>query len=174
MYLQSCVPCEEPAQLEHSRSLIRVSAIQNATSEDSDQTGICAGWSEIWLGAHVRRYVFWHCGLYILILKYTGLSIRYTLGRISHHFAKRDNVCIKGVASLVFETFSNWRLLLRKKKKKKHCVPRASIFTFKSCPLFPADNINFFGAKFQTTFIVCFVFLTNYRLERSLYVKLKD
>ena len=31
------------------------------------------------------------------------------------------------------------------------------------------------GAKFQTTFvIVCFSFLTNYSLKRSLYVKLKD
>ena len=34
---------------------------------------------------------------------------------------------------------------------------------------------NFFGAKFQTTFVVCFIFiLTNYCLERCLYVKLKD
>ena len=35
------------------------------------------------------------------------------------------------------------------------------------------NTFNSFGAKFQTTFVVCF-FLTNYRLERSLYVKLKD
>ena len=38
--------------------------------------------------------------------------------------------------------------------------------------------INSFGAKFQTTFVVCvfffFFFLINYRLERSLYVKLKN
>ena len=35
---------------------------------------------------------------------------------------------------------------------------------------------NSFSAKFQTTFIfvVCFFILTNYRLERRLYVKLKD
>ena len=38
---------------------------------------------------------------------------------------------------------------------------------------------NSFGAKFQTTFVVCFFFffffiLTNYRLERRLYVKLKN
>ena len=41
--------------------------------------------------------------------------------------------------------------------------------------LFPGShfiNINSFGAKFQTTFGVLF-FLTNYRFERSLYVKLK-
>ena len=35
-----------------------------------------------------------------------------------------------------------------------------------------------FGAKFQTIFVVCFFFffffLTDYRLKRSLYVKLKD
>ena len=35
-------------------------------------------------------------------------------------------------------------------------------------------SVNSFGAKFQTTFVVCFSFLTNYRLKRSLYVKLKD
>ena len=34
--------------------------------------------------------------------------------------------------------------------------------------------MNSFGAKFQTTFVVCFSFLTNYRLKRSVYVKLKD
>ena len=34
--------------------------------------------------------------------------------------------------------------------------------------------VNSFGAKFQTTFVVCFFILTNYRLERRLYVKLKD
>ena len=38
--------------------------------------------------------------------------------------------------------------------------------------------LNSFGAKFQTTFVVWYFFLTNYRLERSLYVslhvKLKD
>ena len=36
-------------------------------------------------------------------------------------------------------------------------------------------RVNSFGAKFQTTFVVCFFFiLTNYLLERCLYVKLKD
>ena len=36
--------------------------------------------------------------------------------------------------------------------------------------------VNSFGAKFQTTFVVCFFFLilTNHLLERRLYVKLKD
>ena len=34
--------------------------------------------------------------------------------------------------------------------------------------------INSFGTKFQTTVVVCFFILTNYRLERCLYVKLKD
>ena len=34
-------------------------------------------------------------------------------------------------------------------------------------------TFNSFGAKFQMTFVVCF-FLTNYRLERHLYVKLMD
>ena len=34
--------------------------------------------------------------------------------------------------------------------------------------------INSFGTKFQMTFVGCFFFiLTNYRLERCLYVKLK-
>ena len=33
---------------------------------------------------------------------------------------------------------------------------------------------NSFGAKFQTTFVVCFSVLTNYRLKGSLYVKLKN
>ena len=36
------------------------------------------------------------------------------------------------------------------------------------------STLLFFGAKCQITFVVCFAFLTNYRLERSLYVKLKD
>ena len=36
-------------------------------------------------------------------------------------------------------------------------------------------SFNSFDAKFQTTFVVCFLFfLTNYRFERSLYVNLKD
>ena len=30
----------------------------------------CAGWSESWLGAHVRRYIFWCCGLHDLGLHY--------------------------------------------------------------------------------------------------------
>ena len=34
-------------------------------------------------------------------------------------------------------------------------------------------GVNSFGVKFQTTFVVCFFILTNYRLERRLYVKLK-
>ena len=34
--------------------------------------------------------------------------------------------------------------------------------------------INSFLAKFKTTFSVCFFILTNYRLERPLYVELKD
>ena len=36
------------------------------------------------------------------------------------------------------------------------------------------NGLNSFGAKFQTTFVVCFFILTNYRLERRLYVKLID
>ena len=35
-------------------------------------------------------------------------------------------------------------------------------------------NINSFGTKFQTILSSAFLFLTNYRLKRSLYVKLKD
>ena len=35
-------------------------------------------------------------------------------------------------------------------------------------------GLNSFGAKFQTAFVVCFFLKTNYRLERSFYVKLKD
>ena len=35
-------------------------------------------------------------------------------------------------------------------------------------------SLNSFGAKFQTAFVVCFFILTNHRLERRLYVKLKD
>ena len=35
-------------------------------------------------------------------------------------------------------------------------------------------SLNSFGTKFQTAFVVCFSFLTNYRLTRSSYVKLKD
>ena len=37
-----------------------------------------------------------------------------------------------------------------------------------------AHYLNSFGAKFQTTFVVCFFILTDYRLERHSYVKLKD
>ena len=42
--------------------------IQNARSEYSDQTARmrgCAGWPESSLGAHVRGYVLWRCGLYV-------------------------------------------------------------------------------------------------------------
>ena len=39
---------------------------------------------------------------------------------------------------------------------------------------FSANPFNSFGAKFRTTFVVCFSNLTNYRLERYIYVKLKD
>ena len=41
-------------------------------------------------------------------------------------------------------------------------------------PLKVSIPLNSFGAKFQITFVVCFFILTNYRLERSLYVNLKD
>ena len=36
--------------------------------------------------------------------------------------------------------------------------------------------LNSFGAKFQTTFVACFLFfiLTNFRLERRLHVKLEE
>ena len=34
--------------------------------------------------------------------------------------------------------------------------------------------LNSFGAKFQTTFVVCFFYFDNYPLERPLCVKLKD
>ena len=37
-----------------------------------------------------------------------------------------------------------------------------------------AHLFNSFGAKFLMTFVVCFFILTNCRLERRLYVKLKD
>ena len=37
-----------------------------------------------------------------------------------------------------------------------------------------AAVINSFGAKFQMTFVVCFLFKAMYCMERSLYVKLKD
>ena len=42
---------------------------------------------------------------------------------------------------------------------------------------YTACTLNSFGAKFQTTnttFVICIFILTNYRLERYLYVKLKD
>ena len=38
----------------------------------------------------------------------------------------------------------------------------------------PLLTFNSFGAKFQATFVVCCFILANYRLERRLYVKLKD
>ena len=33
-------------------------------------------------------------------------------------------------------------------------------------------TLNSFGVKFQMIFVICFVFLTNYQLKESLYVKL--
>ena len=36
------------------------------------------------------------------------------------------------------------------------------------------DSLKSFGAEFQTSFVVCFSFLTKYRWKRSSYVKLKD
>ena len=71
--------------------------------------------------------------------------------------------------------FSNQRLF--------HCI---SSFTSVPCmadiAAYQIDNIfsvmqtfNSFGAKFQTIFVVCvFFILTNYRLERRPYVKLKN
>ena len=38
----------------------------------------------------------------------------------------------------------------------------------------PPWTLNSFGAKFQTIFVICFFILTNYRLIRRLYLKLKD
>ena len=70
---------------------------------------------------------------------------RYTW-KMMCHFAKENNFCRQKVASLVSE-----------------------IFKIRA-------NLNSFGAKFQMTFVICFFFYlkTNYRLERRLYVKLKD
>ena len=38
----------------------------------------------------------------------------------------------------------------------------------------PLEHFNSFGAKFQMTFVVGFFILTYHRLERCLYVKLRD
>ena len=50
-------------------------------------------------------------------------------------------------------------------KKLKVSIVKKSVVSF---------SLNFFGAKCQATFVGVFFILTNYRLERRLYVKLKD
>ena len=45
---------------------------------------------------------------------------------------------------------------------------------FRTYPIYIYTAFNSFGAKFLTTFVVCFFILINYRLERRLYIKLKD
>ena len=59
------------------------------------------------------------------------------------------------------------------------CASFQSPLIFTTAGDFPAHLLNkvlfnSFGAKIQTTFVVCFSFLTNYRLKKSLYVKLTD
>ena len=66
--------------------------------------------------------------------------------------------------------FSWWN-----RKSQKSCPVPKNGGKFTTC----IHSLNVSGAKFQTTYVVCFFrfslfFLTNYRLERSLYVKLKD
>ena len=62
-----------------------------------------------------------------------------------------------------------------KKSYYKLCCKQINVyFIFIINKIIIKANINSFGAKFQTTFVVCFSSLTNYRLKRSLYVKLKD
>ena len=67
---------------------------------------------------------------------------------------------------------------------KKHIMTQLFVTKFRNLDL-PVDNIdgmsigvlvqiNSFGAKFQTTFIVCIFILTNCCLERLLYAKLKE
>ena len=51
--------------------------------------------------------------------------------------------------------------------------PEILVESFVQCKLFPCPSYSF-GAKFQTTFVVCFFLLANFRFKRSLYVKLKD
>ena len=53
-------------------------------------------------------------------------------------------------------------------------VPSTYLFMEKQETYFGGYSFNSFGAKFQTTNVVCFFILTNDHLERRLYVKLKD
>ena len=53
-------------------------------------------------------------------------------------------------------------------------IRKISILFGRKLLIWSCACLNSFGAKFQMTFVVCFFILTNYRLERHLYVKLKD
>ena len=64
-YLLIFAPNVDSYQLAHSRSLITVFG----TSQNE-----CAGWSESSLGAHARRYVFWHRGSAVLYV-YTAYMV---------------------------------------------------------------------------------------------------
>ena len=57
----------------------------------------------------------------------------------------------------------------KQRKSHKSCSPCKK--WRKALPRVPS-YLNSFGAKFQTTFVVCFLILTNCHLERRLYVKL--
>ena len=74
-------------------------------------------------------------------------------------------VCIRNVKSRIL-----WNVKIcflgKLWKNISHCRPLILL------PKMP--SINSFSAKFQTTFVVCFSILTHHRLERRLYVKLKD
>ena len=68
----------------------------------------------------------------------------------------------------------------KKKQPKKQCLIFPTSANLSAYAKFDSEqsiiskNINYFVAKFQMIFVICFAFLTNYPLERSLYAKLKD
>ena len=67
-YLLTSTPNGDANQPEHPRSLIRSLLKLHPWQSKMRTVNIltrlreCAGWFESSLGAHIQRYVFWHCG----------------------------------------------------------------------------------------------------------------
>ena len=72
-YLPTCTPKKDSNQPANLRCLISLSGLYEETLHpwifkmhpEKIHFIDCTGWSESSLGAHVQRYVFWHCGSFI-------------------------------------------------------------------------------------------------------------
>ena len=119
----------------------------------------------------MRRW--FHIVVFSLSSSVPHLSFFWWLERLGFVIVARPRYLYSHILSVCFYCMS---IPFRKRvySIRQNLLPEGHTILPELSPLRDIISLNSFGAKFQTTFVVCFSFLTKYRLKRSLYVKLKD